>query len=871
MPALEIRFDPGFVEEAVFLELKRLEEIGEAGPAREFHARRAALYDARSPEKRDGLFRELARERFHSLGLEDLFTGRFAEFLSLPEKLEVAIVRRVWGRKEEEVELYRDPAGGAGRRSSATLRVGLLAERCVDRERTTAYLRHELTHIADMLDPAFAYSPERALGGESNAEDDLIRERFRLLWDLWAHGRMRRRGWPALTDAAALRRQFDRAFRFLGPEDRDRVFEGALSLDRFTQEELLALARDERLLKALGAGGVRCPLCRFPTREGVSGWEGEAAAVARAIRADRPEWDPSEGACRQCFDLYDARLRGAQAPEGKMDRQEFLKGMPAYLAGLLRQALGREPAGPESGGTDRPARVEGDRVAVLDPERCLAWVGLDCQLCYVRCPLREKAIVMREGRPVIVPESCDGCGLCEEACRAVNQPPAVAFSKASSGRPAAAPLAGALALAFLVSAAPVCWAAAPAGDPGVRSRVLAEGEFRYRLEYRNNLSFNNASFEDDDIHLLRTRLGVRVEAPSNLRLFAQGQDARSFAGSSLHRGTGFVDHLDLRQLYAEWSAPESGGPVTLKAGRQELAYGDERFVGAFNWSNVARVFDALKGRWRPSESLRVDAWASRVVLADRVRPDSPDGDQEFYGLYGEWRPLEKHSLDSFLFVRHDRDNEIAGEVSGRRGQLKEATVGNRFKGKRDGFDYGLEWAFQFGSRAHDRIRAWALHAGAGHTFSGFPWSPRVGAEFNHGSGDDDPADGTVGSFSNLFPTNHVHYGYMDLASLRNMNNVKLSVEAKPGESWKLEIAYHGFFLDSNKSAWFNAGQAVIRPATPGAGRTVGHEIDLLAGWKASERLHVLAGYSHFFAGSFVDDSGADDDADFFYMQTALKF
>ena len=44
-------------------------------------------------------------------------------------------------------------------------------------------------------------------------------------------------------------------------------------------------------------------------------------------------------------------------------------------------------------------------------------------------------------------------------------------------------------------------------------------------------------------------------------------------------------------------------PVTLKVGRQELSYGDERLVGAFDWNNIGRVFDAAKLRYENARPL----------------------------------------------------------------------------------------------------------------------------------------------------------------------------------------------------------------------------------------------------------------------------
>jgi ferredoxin-type protein NapG len=58
-------------------------------------------------------------------------------------------------------------------------------------------------------------------------------------------------------------------------------------------------------------------------------------------------------------------------------------------------------------------------VPELDRDKCLPWTSRGvCRLCYYACPYLDEAIVLDGPRqaPVIRPEDCTGCGLCEEAC-----------------------------------------------------------------------------------------------------------------------------------------------------------------------------------------------------------------------------------------------------------------------------------------------------------------------------------------------------------------------------------------------------------------------------------------------------------------------
>ena len=58
-------------------------------------------------------------------------------------------------------------------------------------------------------------------------------------------------------------------------------------------------------------------------------------------------------------------------------------------------------------------------LAVVDSETCLPFIGISCRACWHACPFPREAITVDNlGRPVVSPQACVGCGLCEYACLA---------------------------------------------------------------------------------------------------------------------------------------------------------------------------------------------------------------------------------------------------------------------------------------------------------------------------------------------------------------------------------------------------------------------------------------------------------------------
>ncbi len=421
---------------------------------------------------------------------------------------------------------------------------------------------------------------------------------------------------------------------------------------------------------------------------------------------------------------------------------------------------------------------------------------------------------------------------------------------------------------------------------------------RLRWELReNNFDFNDnlRSLTDDNWLLQRARIGAKIKPASWLTFYAQAQDSREILSDRPDfpgvLGAEGDDTFDLRQAYLEL-ADYTMSPWGFKLGRQVLSFGDERLIGGGEWTNFGRTFDAAKLTYK-SGPLTVDAFASSVVvprrsgmnMSDLYNGNETSRDQIFSGLYASTTAWGPQTTD--LYALHLQEEQPTTSTSF-------FTIGTRIKSKPGafapapasdgkglvaapkpvGFDYDFEGAYQTGEVRGLDLTAFALHGGIGYTFD-TAWMPRLGLAYNYGSGDENPADGSSETFQNLFPTNHKFYGQMDVFSWQNMQDLEVSFKCSPTKQLTAKAEFHAFWLASTDDSWYRAnGIATVRPLTPlarGASDSVGYEADATLTYTVSKNLSFEGGYSHFFAGDYLSDTGASDDADFVYLQTSITF
>ncbi|HEY4304499.1 MAG TPA: alginate export family protein [Gemmatimonadaceae bacterium] len=330
---------------------------------------------------------------------------------------------------------------------------------------------------------------------------------------------------------------------------------------------------------------------------------------------------------------------------------------------------------------------------------------------------------------------------------------------------------------FLVAlAVPLSAAAAqtPAQTPAASSGFTVNlpltffGEVRARPEW-----FSGATGQPGDQYTyLRSRIGVRFDPTPGARIVVQAQDSRVLGAETNTNATAVAaDVFDLHQAYLELYNQSGKLSAAVRAGRQEISFGNERLIGVSNWTNTGRTFDAVRVLLSPraTESAPAPAWTATLVgsaVEERGAhfdvPGTATADHLFAAAYATHTLFGDGLIDGT--VLYDRNGHYRAYNDASR------TTFDSHLTTRLGpapLRAELEGAWQTG-RQHvlatgvsQDLEAWLAAA----RLATLPFGSRrafVGVGADILSGDGSPLDGRYSAFATMYPSNHGFYGLMDL-------------------------------------------------------------------------------------------------------------
>lgn len=165
-------------------------------------------------------------------------------------------------------------------------------------------------------------------------------------------------------------------------------------------------------------------------------------------------------------------------------------------------------------------------------------------------------------------------------------------------------------------------------DGRAGSAFFAGGEVRQEYEWFDNEEWGAEVPDDSGYWLQRYMLHVDARLSRRVRLYGELKSGIEVGHAGGPRCSD-EDRLDGHQGFVDLSF----GPVTMRVGRQELAFGTQQLISVGEGPNIRQAFDGAtvvvqRSRWR------ADGFGTRYVSTETgVFDDSSDTGRSVWGVY----------------------------------------------------------------------------------------------------------------------------------------------------------------------------------------------------------------------------------------------
>ena len=289
--------------------------------------------------------------------------------------------------------------------------------------------------------------------------------------------------------------------------------------------------------------------------------------------------------------------------------------------------------------------------------------------------------------------------------------------------------------------------------------------------------------------------------------------------------------------------------LTLRAGRQEIAFGSQNLVSTRDGRNIRRSVDGARLTWVKGD-WTVDLLAVRPTLENTdYFNNPPNHSQSFWAAYAvhPFRFLPRGNIDLYYMGLDNKSVAFDGKGTGRE---QRETIGTRLWGTTEHWDYNDELTFQWGWFGAGDIRAWAVSTEHGYRLEQAPLSPRFGLRAVAFSGDQNPSSRNVGTFNSIYEQGP-YFSYAELFARRNLVALQPSADLKLTKTVSLKFNPAFFWRESTSDGLYSVGNAVIVPSSKSNARFIASQVSAQLRWRMTRNLTWFTEYGHFFAGDFL--------------------
>lgn len=376
------------------------------------------------------------------------------------------------------------------------------------------------------------------------------------------------------------------------------------------------------------------------------------------------------------------------------------------------------------------------------------------------------------------------------------------------------------------------------GFTNLFAQLKVDAEIRPRTEYRHGFK---SLFPDNAKAAFFTSQRTRLNfshSIEKLNFYMSLQDIRVW-GDVPQLNNSDANGFSLHQAWGELLLDSN---FSLKLGRQEVAYDDQRIFGSVGWAQQARSHDLAllkykKDNFKLDVGLAFNQSKENLTGTNLTTPKTYKS-MQYAWLHKKWN----HFSASFLLLNNGLQSANGIKYS--------QTIGTHLKSKKNRFNYTANLYYQFGNDvANNDLSAYLLGLEANYKATN---KTAFGLGFELISGNDyNTAAGKNNAFTPFYGTNHKFNGFMDYFYVGNhANNVGL-VDFYVKANFKLNTKSSLTAFIHNFSAAADINNTVTKQ--------LGTELDVVYAYKFTKEIGLKAGYSQMFAADGMEVLKANTD------------
>ncbi|MEY2602641.1 MAG: hypothetical protein QOH31_399 [Verrucomicrobiota bacterium] len=413
--------------------------------------------------------------------------------------------------------------------------------------------------------------------------------------------------------------------------------------------------------------------------------------------------------------------------------------------------------------------------------------------------------------------------------------------------------------------------------------VTLGGDLREQFEFIENDNFGLGSVNNHGYWLQRLMLYSDWHFGPFFRAFVQLKSSLEEGREPGPRPTD-RKRLDFNQAFVDFSYPRTILPadqayLTLRLGRQEIDFGDERLLAVREGPNTRQSFDGARLILNSSKG-RADVFALRVDPDETGYFDNdPSWSHEtVWGIYSTFplttkstaATLNNISLDLFYIgFQHGgaQFNQGVGD------ELRHSIGGRLWRAHHiNGLDFNLFGVYQFGSFGGEQISAFSAAIDAGYKLFNLPWAPRIAGSLQISSGDSSLHRSRLETFNAMFPAGYYYGGSLD-EQIGPANAIILTPELDLHPTATLGIYLKTLFVwrEDTADGLYNIPGGLVLSGSTNSRRYVGASPQVLITQQLSRHLAVSLNYYHFSRGGFLTSQAGTKDVDYFSTWMSYTF